>query len=141
MFVPKGEIDRVVKETGAIPFDAPGVELGHHEGLCSFDSIILKYEQKEPGMLRMAKIIHSADMDEDIAQIQNLIIRLAKELIFCCFRLICTDNTLDFKSCQATFAGLVFLHQFGRTPVRRCLPLGQRSLGDYCFTPWGSTHS
>ncbi|HPR34934.1 MAG TPA: chromate resistance protein [Anaerolineaceae bacterium] len=66
MFVPKGEIDRIVKETGAIPFDAPGVELGHHEGRCSFDSIILNYELKEPGLLRMAKIVHSADMDEDI---------------------------------------------------------------------------
>lgn len=66
MFVPKGEIDRIVKETGAIPFDAPGVELGHHEGRCSFDSIILKYELKEPGLLRMAKIVHSADVDEDV---------------------------------------------------------------------------
>jgi hypothetical protein len=66
MFVPKGEIDRIVKETGAIPFDAPGVELGHNEGRCSFDSIILKYELKEPGLLRMAKIVHSADVDEDI---------------------------------------------------------------------------
>jgi hypothetical protein len=66
MFVPKGEIDRIVKETGAIPFDAPGVELGHNEGRCSFDSIILKYELKEPGLLRMAKIVHSADVDEEI---------------------------------------------------------------------------
>ncbi len=66
IFVPKSEIDNRVKETGAIPFDAPGVELGHHEGRCSFESIILKYELKEPGLLRMAKIVHSADVDEDI---------------------------------------------------------------------------
>ena len=66
MFVPKGEIDHIVKETGAIPFDTPGVELGHKEGRCSFESIILKYELKEPGLLRMAKIVHSADVEEDI---------------------------------------------------------------------------
>ena len=66
MFVPKNEIERVAKENDAIPFDAPGVELGHKEGRCSFESIILKYELKEPGLLRMAKIIHSADVDEDI---------------------------------------------------------------------------
>jgi hypothetical protein len=66
LFVPRGEIDRVVKETGAIPFDAPGVELGHHEGRCSFESIILKYDLKEPGLLRLAKIVHSADVAEDI---------------------------------------------------------------------------
>ena len=58
LFVPKSEIDRVVKETGGIPFDAPGVELGHHENRCSFESIVLKYELKEPGLLRLAKIIH-----------------------------------------------------------------------------------
>ncbi len=66
LFVPKSEIDRVAKETGAIPFDAPGVELGHHEGRCSFESIILKYDLKEPGLLRLAKIIHAADVAEDI---------------------------------------------------------------------------
>ena len=66
LFVPKGEIERVVKETGAIPFDAPDVELGHYEGRCSFESIILKYELKEPGLLRLAKIVHAADVAEDI---------------------------------------------------------------------------
>ncbi len=66
LFVPKGEIERVSKESGAIPFDAPGVELGHHEGRCSFESILLKYELKDPGLVRLAKIVHSADVAEDI---------------------------------------------------------------------------
>lgn len=66
LFVPKGEIDRVVKETEAIPFDASGVELGHHEGRCSFESIIMKYDLKEPGLLRLAQIVHAADVAEDI---------------------------------------------------------------------------
>jgi hypothetical protein len=72
LFVPKSEIERVVKETGAIPFDAPGVELGHHpvEGTpnsrCSFESVILKYGLSEPGLLRLAKIVHAADVAEDI---------------------------------------------------------------------------
>ena len=66
LFVPKGEIDRVVKQTGAIPFDAPGVELGHHENRCSFESIMLKYGLKEPGLVRLAQIVHAADVEEDI---------------------------------------------------------------------------
>jgi len=66
LFVPKSEIDRVAEETGAIPFDAPGVELGHHEDRCSFESIILKYDLQEPGLLRLAKIIHAADVVKDI---------------------------------------------------------------------------
>jgi hypothetical protein len=66
LFVPKSQLEKVAKETGAIPFDAPGVELGHVDGRCSFESIILKYDLKEPGLLRLAKIVHSADVSEDI---------------------------------------------------------------------------
>ena len=66
LFVPKSQVDKVVQETGAIPYDAPNVELGHHEGRCSFESIILKYDLKDPALVRMAKIIHAADVAEDI---------------------------------------------------------------------------
>jgi hypothetical protein len=66
LFVPKGEVERVVQETGAIPFDTAGAELGHHEGRCSFESILLKYDLKEPGLVRLAKIVHAADVSEDI---------------------------------------------------------------------------
>jgi hypothetical protein len=66
LFVPKGEIERVVKDTGAIPFDAPGAELGHRDGRCSFESIIAKYGLQEPGLLRLAKIVHAADVSEDL---------------------------------------------------------------------------
>jgi hypothetical protein len=66
LFVPISQIDKMAEETGGIPFDAPGVELGHHEGRCSFESILLKYELKDPGLLRMAKIVHAADVEADI---------------------------------------------------------------------------
>jgi len=66
LFVRASQIEKVVTETGAIAFDAPGVELGHHENRCSFESIILKHGLKEPGLLRLAKIVHAADVSEDI---------------------------------------------------------------------------
>jgi len=66
LFVPKTQIKKVVKETDAIPFDAPGVELGHKDGRCSFESILLKYELKEAGLVRLAQIVHAADVSEDI---------------------------------------------------------------------------
>jgi hypothetical protein len=66
LFVPKSQIEKVAKETGAIPFDAPGVELGHKDGRCSFESIMEKYELKEPGLVRLAQIVHAADVSEDI---------------------------------------------------------------------------
>lgn len=66
LFVPKNQIDQIAGETGAIPFDTPGVELGHHDGRCSFESILLKYDLNDPGLLRLAKIVHAADVADDI---------------------------------------------------------------------------
>ncbi len=66
LFVPKSQIEKVAAEIGAIPFDAPGVELGHKDGRCSFESIMEKYDLKDPGLQRLAKIVHAADVAEDI---------------------------------------------------------------------------
>ncbi len=66
LFAPKNQIEQVAKETDAIPFDAPGVELGHKDGRCSFESIMAKYDLKDPALVRLSKIIHSADVSEDI---------------------------------------------------------------------------
>jgi hypothetical protein len=66
LFVPKSVVDSTAKQAGAIPFDAPGVELGHHEGRCSFESIMLKYGLTDPALQRMARIVHAADVAEDI---------------------------------------------------------------------------
>ena len=66
LFVPSIRIKEVAADTGAIPFDAPDVELGHREGHCTFESIILKYELKDPALLRLAKIVHAADVAADI---------------------------------------------------------------------------
>jgi len=66
LFVPSSQVKKVATETGAIPFDAPDVELGHHEGRCSFESIMLKYELKDSALVRLAKIVHSADVAPDI---------------------------------------------------------------------------
>lgn len=66
LFVPKNQVDQVAAATTAIPFDAPGVELGHHDGRCSFESILLKYDLTEPGLARLAQIVHAADVEADI---------------------------------------------------------------------------
>lgn len=68
LFVPASQVKKVAAETGAIPFDVPDVELGHHEGRCAFESIMLKYELKDPALLRLSKIVHSADVAADIDQ-------------------------------------------------------------------------
>jgi hypothetical protein len=66
LFVPSNRIAQTVQTMNAIPFDAPGVELGHRGGRCSFEAIIEQYDLKEPGLLRLAKIVHAADIAADI---------------------------------------------------------------------------
>jgi hypothetical protein len=50
---------------GGIPFDMRGVELGHHEGRCSFESILRKYNLKDPVLEEIAAMVHAADLDDD----------------------------------------------------------------------------
>ncbi len=66
LFVPKSQVEKVAAETGAIPYDAPGVELGHVDGRCSFESIMVKYDLKDPALQRLAKIVHAADVEADL---------------------------------------------------------------------------
>jgi hypothetical protein len=42
----------------AIPYDVEHVELGHVDGRCSFDSIMLKYHLLgDPALVEMAKVV------------------------------------------------------------------------------------
>ncbi|RLI18979.1 chromate resistance protein [Candidatus Bathyarchaeota archaeon] len=55
-----------LKPEDGIPFDIPGVELGHHDNKCSFETIIEKYDLKDDlALLELAKIVHSADIAAD----------------------------------------------------------------------------
>jgi len=63
LFVPKSQIGDAAEREGAFPFDAPGLELGHHNDGCTFDAIIKKYDLTDKALLRMAKIVNAADTD------------------------------------------------------------------------------
>jgi hypothetical protein len=63
IFVPASRIQEVVEQEGAIPFDAPGVERGHRDGKCSFETIIEKYGLKDKALLKLAHVVHCADTD------------------------------------------------------------------------------
>lgn len=66
LFVPKSQVDEVARSSGATPFDVPGAEVGHHDGRCSFESALLKYDLTDPALARVAKIIGAADIASDI---------------------------------------------------------------------------
>lgn len=61
LYVPGGDVMRVARETGAIPYDVPDVELGHHGDRCSFDAFIAKYGLRDPALDQLALIVRAAD--------------------------------------------------------------------------------
>lgn len=61
LFVPAGEVMAVAQEQGAIPYDVPGVELGHVGELCSFDAFLKQYQLTDPALQRLAAIVRGAD--------------------------------------------------------------------------------
>jgi len=96
LFVPRSMVDEVAKREGAIPFDAPAVELGHHDGKCSFEAIIQKYGLNDKALLRMAKIVHAADTNE-----------MASEPLAAGFEAIAVGYSLRFPDDKENLA-----HQF-----------------------------
>jgi len=43
-----------------------GVELGHHEGRCSFEAILRKYRLDDPAINLLGQIVHGADVADDL---------------------------------------------------------------------------
>jgi len=50
----------------ATPFDMRGVELGHHDGDCSFEAFLRRYELADPVLWELAGIVHEADLGDDL---------------------------------------------------------------------------
>lgn len=65
LYVPTEEVMVVAEREGATPYDVKDVELGHVDGRCSFESIIVKYKLKDPALDRLAQIVHGADVSAD----------------------------------------------------------------------------
>ena len=49
----------------ATAFDMRGVELGHHGGDCSFDTILRHYQLDDPVLWKLAELVHEADLDDE----------------------------------------------------------------------------
>jgi len=63
IYVPAAEVLKVADETGAIPYDIPGVTLTHRGERCSFDAFIEDYRLTDPALARIADIVRGADTD------------------------------------------------------------------------------
>ena len=61
LFVPAGDVMAVAAREGAIPYDVPGVDLGHHGERCSFDAFVARYDLEDPALRALAEIVRGAD--------------------------------------------------------------------------------
>jgi hypothetical protein len=61
LFVPADKVLETAQATGAIPYDIPGVEMGHVGESCSFDAFLKKYNLSDPALARLAVIVRGAD--------------------------------------------------------------------------------
>lgn len=66
LFASPEAVQETAAREGAIPFDIGGVELGHHEGKCSFEAIVAKYGIDDPAIAMLAEIVHGADVEHDL---------------------------------------------------------------------------
>jgi hypothetical protein len=49
----------------ATPFDMRGVELGHRDGRCSFESFLVSYGLADGALERIGRIVHEADLGDE----------------------------------------------------------------------------
>jgi hypothetical protein len=61
LYVPAAKVLTVAKETGATPYDIPGVEMTHVGDDCSFDAFLKKYQLNDPALNQLAEIVRGAD--------------------------------------------------------------------------------
>lgn len=61
LYVPATSVLQVAQDTGAIPYDVPGVEMTHDGELCSFDAFVKKYGLTDSALQQLAVIVRGAD--------------------------------------------------------------------------------
>lgn len=61
LYVPADAVLKMAAETGAVPYDVPGVEMTHDGELCSFDAFLKKYGLDDPALRQLAAIVRGAD--------------------------------------------------------------------------------
>jgi hypothetical protein len=61
LYVPSNQVMAVAQDTGAVPYDVPGVRFTHEGERCSFDAFMKAYDLTEPALQQLALIVRGAD--------------------------------------------------------------------------------
>ena len=61
LYVPAKDVLHIADETGATPYDIPGVAFSHVGELCSFDAFLSAYKLEQAALKQLAEIVRGAD--------------------------------------------------------------------------------
>ncbi len=68
IFVPPDKVLSIAKKESAFSFDAPGAKFTHSsDGKCTFEVLVDHYRIKDKAIQKLAKVVHGADVPDDIA--------------------------------------------------------------------------
>jgi hypothetical protein len=67
VYVPRDQVLAYAERTGATSFDAPGATYTHRGGKCSFETLIEEFKIEDPAVAILARVVHGADVEEDVA--------------------------------------------------------------------------
>jgi hypothetical protein len=67
LYVPAADVLAVAETQEALSFDAPGARYDHRDGKCTFEVLIEDYDLGgDPALVRLARIVHAADIDTEL---------------------------------------------------------------------------
>jgi hypothetical protein len=67
LFVERDQVLSVAERERAHSYDAEGAEYTHRDGKCSFDVLVEEFDLTgDAGLVRLAEVVHAADVSEDI---------------------------------------------------------------------------
>jgi hypothetical protein len=67
LYVGRDRVLEVAEREHAHSYDAPGAEYTHRDGKCSFDVLVEEFDLvADRGLVRLAEIVHAADVSEDV---------------------------------------------------------------------------
>ena len=67
LYVPPDEVLAVARQEEARSFDAPDADFGHRDGKCTFEVLVDHFQlSRDPALARLARIVHAADIAEDL---------------------------------------------------------------------------
>jgi len=66
LFVARDQVLVVAEREGGHSYDAERAEYTHRDGKCSFDVLVEEFKlEDDPALVRLAEIVHAADVSED----------------------------------------------------------------------------